>query len=102
VIKSQFFNDIINLNTCISFKNSKKLIERIKERKILLKSIRYKNIDVENEEINSNKEAQREIADVEFAEELEVKKINPNNQSKVRPENNVQKNMNHIRNKQLY
>jgi len=69
---------------------------------ILLKTVHYKDMDLENKEVNSNKEAQREIADVEFSKEIEVDKINSNKETKVRPENNVQKNMNHIRNKQLY
>ena len=53
---------------------------------IQLKSVRYKNMDLENKnkEINSNKNAQREVADVEFAEEATVEQtINEQNKDRI-------------------
>jgi hypothetical protein len=53
-------------------------------------------------DVNSNKMAQREIADVEFSKEAEVAKVNPNKEPRSKKKVDVENNRNHIRNKQLY
>jgi hypothetical protein len=53
-------------------------------------------------DVNSNKMAQREIADVEFSKEAEVAKINPNKDPRSKKKVDVENNRNHILNKQLY